>query len=107
MENIENWDYMHTEKYIREKEKKQQDWNNKNKELERRYLFYIDERIKSGNSSDREELLTLFRDGDFINTFKSKNNMAYAIVIMQIYERESQNSERKTILDIGGSLIEI
>lgn len=107
MESQKDWAYMHTEEYIREKEKKELEWNRKNKEKEKIYLAQIDEKIREGTPGAREELLQLFRNPDFIETYKSKTQMAYRIVIMQIYERETQAGEKVTILDIGTSGEEI
>ncbi|WP_075721660.1 hypothetical protein [Roseburia sp. 499] len=107
MESQKEWAYMHTEEYIQEKEKKEQEWNRQNKEQEKIYLMQIDKKIQAGSTEAREELLRLFRNKDFIETYKSKTQMAYLIVIMQIYEREIQADEKVTILDIGKSTEEI
>lgn len=103
MDNGKDWAYMHTEEYIREKEKKEREWNRENKEKGRVYLEQIEMKLKEGTAQAREELLKMFQNQDFIETYKAKTEMAYLIVIMQIYEREVQNGERRTILDMGDS----
>lgn len=107
MDNGKDWAYMHTEEYIREKEKKEREWNRENKEKRKVYLEQIEQRLREGTAQAREELLKMFRNQDFIETYKSKTEMAYLIVIMQIYEREVQSGEVRSILDMGKSGEEI
>lgn len=107
MVSKKEWVYMHTEEYIREKEQEEIEWNSKNKNQEKVYLEKIEKVLKTGTREAREELLTIFRDKDFIETYKSETRMAYFIVIMQIYEREVEAEETRTILDIGGSYEEL
>lgn len=107
MEKQEDWAYTSTEEYIREKEKEEREWNRKYKEQEKLYLAQIDERIQAGTREAREELLALFCNQDFIETYQASPRMAYLIAVMQIYEREVQNGEKVTILDSGTSSEEI
>lgn len=107
MESEQDWEYQHTENYIEEKEQQEHAWNRKNKEQQKRYLEYIDEKIAEGTEKARKELLELFHNADFIETYKSKTQMAYRIAMMQIYEREIGAEEKITILDIGNSAEEI
>ena len=60
--------------------------------------------MKNGTLESREQLLQLFRDKQFIETYKSRNDIAYMIVIMKIYEVEISNHNQKTILDMGNSM---
>ncbi len=103
MDNSKERAYMQTEEYIREKEWGERNWNRKNKQQEKIYMKEIEQRLKEGTEQAREELLHMFRNEEFIETYKSKTEMAYLIVIMQIYEREVQFGEKRTILDMGDS----
>lgn len=103
MDNSKEQMYKHTEEYVREKEWEERNWNRKNKQQEKIYMEQIEQRLKEGTAQDREELLKLFRNEEFVETYKSKIQIAYMIVIMQIYEREVQGGEKRTILDMGDS----
>lgn len=107
MESQKNWEYMHTEEYIKEEEREGKEWYWNNREAEKRYISEIEQRLESGTKEDREKLLALFRDRNFTETYKSRNELAYMIVIMQIYEREVQSEEARTILDMGRGIQEI
>lgn len=107
MESERDWEYKHTEKYIEEKEEQEKEWNKQNKESQKLYMDYIDEKIAEGTEKARKELMELFHNTEFIETYKSKTQMAYRIAMMQIYEREMESGEKITILDIGKSGKEI
>lgn len=93
-----------SEEFIREREKKEKQWYEKYGEREKVYISFVDEQLKNGTMESREQLLQLFRDKQFIETYKSRNDIAYMIVIMKIYEVEISNHNQKTILDMGNSM---
>lgn len=107
MENKKSWEYMHTEEYAQKMEKEEWGWNQKNKKQQEIYIEQIEERLQEGTEVSRKKLLALFNDKEFIETYKTENDFAYMIVIMQIYENEKGAGEEKTILDLGKGRKEI
>lgn len=113
MESQKNWAYKHrgeykkTEEYIKEEELEEKEWYRNNREEEKRYISEIGQRLESGTKEDKDKLLALFQDKGFIETYKFRNELAYMIVIMKIYEREIQLEETRTILDMGKGIGEI
>ena len=93
-----------SEEFIRERKKKEKQWYEKYGEREKVYISFVDEQLKNGTLESREQLLQLFRDKQFIENYKSRNDIAYMIVIMKIYEVEISNHNQKTILDMGNSM---
>lgn len=107
MSRQKSWAYMHTEEYIKEIESDEQEWYQKNKESEKWYQKELEQRLKAGTEEDRKKLLEMFGDETFIETYKSRNDLAYMIVVMQTYEREIKSGEIRTILDMGKSIQEL
>ena len=107
MANQKSWAYKHTEEYIKEEELEEKKWYWNNEEAEKRYISEIEQRLESGTKEDKDKLLEIFQDKAFIEAYKSRNELAYMIVIMQIYKREIQSEEVRTILDMGKRIEEI
>ena len=107
MEQQKKWAYMHTEDYIREKELEELEWNRKNKKQQEIYMAQIEKKLRERTQTSREELLELFRKKEFIDAYKTENDMAYMIVIMQIYENEKRAGTESCILDMGTESREI
>lgn len=107
MEEQKDWEYIWGKTLVEEKEKKEKEWHEKYGEQEKVYIDFIEEKLLSGTKEARESLLQLFCDQNFIETYKSRNDLAYMIVIMQVYENEIKNGEIHTILDMGKSSQEI
>lgn len=107
MESQKNWAYKHTEEFIKEEEMEEKEWYRNNREAEKKYISEINQMLESGTKEDKEKLLALFGNKGFIETYKSRNELAYMIIIMQIYKREIQSEEVRTILDMGKGIEEI
>lgn len=95
------------EEFIREKECKEREWNDKYKEQEKEYIDFIEKKLREGTAKARNELLKLFRDNKFMSIYQQRNDIAYMVVIMKIYEVELCNNEEKTILDMGNTIDEL
>lgn len=107
MEKQRTWAYMHTEEYIKEKELEDQEWEQKNRKKQEVYMTEIEQKLSEGTQKDREELLKLFQNKEFIEICKTENDIAYMIVVMQIYENEKRAGTKRCILDMGKGSREI
>lgn len=107
MESKKEQEYRGTEEFVREKEKREQEWQRSYKQQEQEVLEKIEQNLALGTQEARTELLTMFRNQEFTEIYKTRNALAYMIVIMQVYEKEIQAGEKETILDMGRSRQEL
>lgn len=107
MESKKEQEYRGTEEFVREKEKQEQEWQRSYKQQEQEVLEKIEQNLALGTQEARAELLTMFRNQEFTEIYKTRNALAYMIVIMQVYEKEIQAGEKETILDMGRSCQEL
>lgn len=107
MEEQKEQKYVYDNALIEQKEKEEKEWHEKYEKKEKDYMDFIEERLVSGTKEARESLLRLFCDKDFVENYKFRNELAYMLVIMQVYESEIKNDEVYTILDMGRSSQEI
>lgn len=107
MDSKKEQEYRGTEEFVREKEKQEQEWHRSYKQQEQEVLEKIEQNLALGTQEARAELLTMFRNQEFTEIYKTRNALAYMIVIMQVYEKEIQAGEKETILDMGRSCQEL
>ena len=100
-------EYKQTEAFICQKEKDEFEWVQKNRGQQQNIINQVEQMLSSGSEKSRAEVLERFRDKEFIETFKSQTQIAYMIVMMQIYEKELQNELNHTILDMGNNFKQI
>lgn len=100
-------EYSYGEEFIQEKEQKERTWYENNGEQEKEYIELIEQKLAEGTQEARKSLLQLFRDKKFMEIYQSRNDIAYMMVIMKIYEAEVCNQEPRTILDMETSMDEL
>lgn len=93
-----------TEESAIERENRVCIWNNLYREKEQMYLELFDELLAMGNETAKEKIMDIIAEGDFCEIYSGRTNIAYLILIMDIYQREIDNGETRTILDMGSSL---
>ena len=93
--------YIHTETYAQELEAEVTAWYEQHHEEEVYYCELIHRLITSSSPESRTELMQLFQDPDFNDTYQGRSSFAYMFILMRIYELELAAKEKITVLDLS------
>lgn len=92
-------EYMRTEKWALEEEKREQEWQEAHSGRIDAYIRKINELLTEGTPESRMQIMTMFREADFSNHYRQIDMFAEMYVIMCIYESERQAGFSRTILE--------
>lgn len=92
-------EYMRTEKWALEEEKREQEWQDTHSARIEDYICKINELLAEGTRESRRQIMAIFRDADFSENYRQIDTFAEMYVMMCIYESELQAGFSKTILE--------
>lgn len=83
------------------------EWHRLHETEEQNYLHIIDGYLSQGTEEAKEAICNLAETGDFVEIFKTRNEISYVITAINIYYRELEADVVHTIFDKAHSVDEL
>lgn len=95
---MDSQEYMRTEKWALEEEKREREWQETNSRRMEDYVCKVNELLAMGTKESRMRIREMFRDAEFSDRYRQTDIFAELYVIMCIYEAEVGAGISQTIL---------